>query len=298
MKFTKITFVILTLVLLGCGGCSKVTFGYNHADWLLRHWINDYATFNAQQKEEIRLDVADYMRWHREYALPEYTAFLQELRVRDDQYLALSPADVIHIRSEISRLYKLTMSPSIRPAAHFLSSLDSRQITELRNTLAEKNNEERKETLSGNAQVNLAKRAERYIHFTEELVGHLSREQENRIREMSLNVPFITTSYIEQREARQARMIAMLNSRASEDEVATLLLQWTDTMWTPGSPQEQQVIEAYDSAMNEMIARISGLMTERQKDHLRKKISGYIEDFQKLHLEATTIETSQGSQSR
>ncbi len=292
MKLARSVFIILALVLLCCGGCSRVTFGYNHADWILRYWINGYTSFTPEQKEEIRHDIDDYMRWHRQYALPEYIAFLQELDTRIDQDGALSTADVVHIKSEFSRLYKLTTAPLSRPAAHVLSTLDSRQIEELRKTLAEQNHKEREETLSGNAQVNLAKRAERYVHFVEELVGHLSNEQENRIREMSLHIPFITTSYIEQREAKQAVLISLLNNHAGEDRIAELFSQWTNTPQAPSSPQEQHDLEAWDSAMNEMIARIFGLLTTHQKEHLHKRISDYIDDFQKLHSATETVDAA------
>src|SRR5512135_1282532 len=117
MKFTRTGFIILVLFLLSCGGCSRVTLGYNHGDWLLRYWINDYTSFNAQQKDEIRHDVADYMRWHRQYALPEYIAFLQNVNAVVERNGALAAADVMHTRAEFGRLYKLTMTPFIRPAA-------------------------------------------------------------------------------------------------------------------------------------------------------------------------------------
>ena len=295
MNFTKPVFIILALVLLICGGCSRVTFGYNHADWILRYWINGYTSFNAQQKEEIHRDIDDYMRWHRQYALPEYTAFLQALGTRVDQDGALNAGEVMHLRSEISRLYRLTITPLNRPAAHVLSTLGSRQIEELRKTLAEQNREQREEALSGSTQENLAKRAERYVHFVEELVGHLSDEQENKIREMSLHIPFITTSYIEQREAKQAGLISLLKSHANEDKIAALFSQWVNTPDAPTSPQEQQAIDTYDNAMNEMITRIFELLTADQKDHLRKKISGYIDDFQKLHSATEAAGAALGS---
>lgn len=174
MKSARV-FVILALILLGSTGCSRVTFGYNHAGWMLRHWINGYTSFTSQQKEEIRLDVAGYMRWHREKALPEYTAFLQDLNTAS-QKNALSDQDVIHVRSELVRLYRLTMTPMIRPAARLLSTLDNRQIDELRQTLIERNREELEEALSGSEQENLSMRADRYVHFVETLVGHLSNE--------------------------------------------------------------------------------------------------------------------------
>jgi len=282
MNLAKPLFVMIVLLLLN--GCSRVTFGYNHGDWLLRYWINGYTSFDAGQKDEIRREVAAYMRWHRQHALPEYIAFLQYLKALADQDTALKPGDVTHIRSEIGRLYKLTVTPLIRPTAHILSTLTSQQIAELRTTLADQNREQSEELLPGSEQENLAARAKGYIHFTEDLVGHLSAEQERKIEEMSMRVPFTTANYLEHREAKQAGLIALLNRHADADQIASYFQHWYD----PASAQEQQATDAYDNAMNDMIARTYALLTPKQKDHLRKKISSYIDDFNKLHAAMAT----------
>ena len=285
MNCPKPVFIVLALVLLTCTGCSRITFGYNHADWLLRYWINDYTSFNSTQKEEIHNAIDDYLRWHRKNALPEYITFLQELEVLANRDSALTPSDVMHIREEISRLYRITVTPSIRPAAHVLSSLDDKQIQELRKNLAKKNHEQRDEMLSGDLKENLAKRANDHIHFVQELAGHLSDEQEDKIREMSMHIPFVTRNYIEHREAMQVDLILLLRSHASEDSIAALLAQWINTPPTPATATVQQTLESYDSAMDEMTVHVYDLLTPEQKDHLRKKISGYIGDLQKLHAQ-------------
>ncbi len=291
MNLTKPVSIAIAIVVLICTGCSRVTFGYNHADWILRYWINGYTSFTDQQHQEIRRDIDDYLRWHRQYALPEYAAFLRHLSTQIDHGV-LSTEDVIRVTSEMSRLYRLTMAPSIRPAAHILSTLDSRQIEDLRDTLTKKNRELRKELLSGSEQELLDKRADNHIHFIEALVGNLSSSQKKQIREMSLHIPFITGDYIEQREAKQATLISLLISHAGEEQIAALLSQWINAPQAPTSAQEQQALEAYDGAMNEMIVRIFQLLTADQKDHLQKKISSYIDDIQQLHLEMDTVEAA------
>jgi hypothetical protein len=285
MNLARPLFVMIVLLLLN--GCSRVTFGYNHGDWLLRYWINGYTSFDAGQKDEIRVEVAAYMRWHREHALPEYIAFLQYLEALANQDTALQPGDIVHMRSEIGRLYKLTVTPLIRPAAHVLSTLTSRQIDELRTTLADQNREQQEELLPGSEQENLAARAKGYIHFTENLVGNLSAEQENKIREMSMRIPFATRNYLEHKEAMQAGLIALLNSHASEERIASYFLHWYDP-----TPAQARQAEAYDKAMNDMIARTWALLTPKQKDHLRQKISGYVDDLNRLHAAKTAESAS------
>jgi hypothetical protein len=286
MALSRSCLLVLVLLLLGSAGCSRVTFGYNHADWLLRYWINGYTSFNAEQKTVIRLEVAGYMRWHRQTALPEYIALLQQLQALIERDAALTAADVIRFRTQSARVYRMTMTPFVRPAARVLGTLDRSQIEELRARLAERNREQREELLSDSAQEDLARRAERHVDNVAGLVGRLSREQKERITALSLRIPFASDHYLAQREAKQASLIALLDGGAGEDAIAALLQQWIDFPEVSRSAQQQLAITAYESAMNEMTAAIFELLTPRQKERLRGKVAAWVGDFRQLHAAA------------
>jgi hypothetical protein len=289
MRLKKSLLIILALALLSLGGCSRVTLGYNYADWLLRYWITDYTSFTAAQKDNIHLEVDDYMRWHRRDALPEYTALLQDIHTLVNRDGPLTAVDVVRVRAESNRLYQLTVAPMIPPAARLLATLDSRQIAGLADNFAERNRRQKAELLQGGEQEQLGMRAERHVELTERLVGSLSDEQEEKITAMSLHIPFATRQYIEQREAKQAILIALLNDRAGEAEIATLFRQWTSAPEISRTAQQQQAIAAYESAMNEFTAQIFALLTPAQKQHLSKKLLSYIADFQRLHAAAAPL---------
>ena len=276
--------MILSIAML-CAGCSAIKLGYDHADWYLRYKINDYTSFNARQKEDIRKEVAAYMLWHRKNALPEYAAFLQNVYVAVQQDGRLKAEDVARLRSEYSRLYKKTVAPAIRPAAHLLSTIDNRQIEELCKTFADKNRKQKEETLYGSEQKNIVMRAERNIDMVEKLTGRLSRDQKEKIRALSLHIPFANKYFIENRETSQAGLIALLNNKAGEEKIAAFLMSWINSPEAARTPQQQLAIQSYENAMDEMTARIFELLTARQKEHLRKEIMSYIKDIQKLIAE-------------
>ncbi len=294
MALSRSCLLVLVLLLLASAGCSRVTFGYNHADWLLRYWIDGYTSFNTEQKAVIRLEVADYMRWHRQTALPEYIALLQKLQALIERDAALTAADVIRFRLQSAKVYRMTMTPFVRPAARVLGTLDRSQIEELRARLAERNREQREELLSDSAQEDLARRAERHVDNVAGLVGRLSREQEEKITALSLSIPFASDHYLAQREAKQASLIALLEGGAGEDAIAALLQQWIDFPEVSRSAQQQLAIEAYESAMNEMTAAIFELLTPRQKERLREKVAAWVLDLRKLHAAAPgTVDCNQ-----
>ncbi len=282
----NITKLFIILILFCCSGCSTISLGYNHADWILRYSINDYTSFNTAQREQIHQQVDDYLRWHRKNVLPGYIATLQHVDEAVNQQSGMTVGDVMRLRAESASLYQLTMEPTFQPAAHILSSLDDEQIAELADNLAKRDDKQRKLMLKGSEQSMLAARAERDVELVVKLFGNLSFEQEKKITEMSLHIPFATRAFIEQREAKHAKMIALLKDKAGEDQLAALFEQWLSAPEDSRSPQQQQVIDAYENAMNEMTVQIIPMLTARQKRHLTEEIASIVDDFKKLNTAA------------
>ena len=271
-------FVILAFALLS-SGCSTVSLVYRNADWYLQHKINGYTSFNARQKETIRHEVFDYMHWHRKNALPEYIIFLQNLNGVAQSDGPLKVEEVNLLRAHLLNLYKKSLVPAIRPTAQLLSEMDGRQIQKLGKTLAVETQKQKKEKLDISHDEYLDKRADKTINFVEWLAGNLSGKQEQKIREMSRHLPVASHSQLQHREANQGRLIALLNGHASADNIAAFLTSWALTPEATRTSQQQYVIQSFETATDEMIAQIHGLLTARQKDHMRKMISSYIENM-------------------
>ena len=271
-------FVILAFALLS-SGCSTVSLVYRNADWYLQHKINGYTSFNARQKETIRQEVFDYMHWHRKNALPEYIIFLQNLNGVAQSDGPLKVEEVNLLRAHLLNLYKKSLVPAIRPTAQLLSELDGRQIQKLGKTLAVETQKQKKEKLDISHDEYLDKRADKTINFVEWLAGNLSGKQEQKIREMSRHLPVASHSQLQHRETSQGRLIALLSAHPGADDIAAFLSSWALTPEETRTPQQQHVIQSFETATDEMIAQIHGLLTARQKEHMRKLISSYIENM-------------------
>lgn len=274
--------IVLIVLTLLSSGCSLVSVGYNNANLFLYYRITGYTSFNSLQKTEIRHEVDKYALWHRNKALPEYISFLHELDTRIREGGLRKTEGVIRTKGEIGELYRKTMAPLVAPTARLLSTLDARQVEELRETLAAKTRKQKEEMLYGSEQKNLVVRAERYIAMVERLTGNLDSTQEKRITELSLRVPFATGLFIEQREAYQAELISLLKNKAGEGKIAAHLSRWISTPEAIRTPQQSKTIQAYEDGMIELTVRIYEMLTERQKNHLRKKIISYAENFQNV----------------
>lgn len=274
-------FIVLAFALLS-GGCSTVGLVYRNADWYLQHKINSFTSFDARQKKTIRVEVSDYMRWHRKNALPEYIIFLQNLNGAAQYEGQLSAETVAPLRIQMMDLYKKTLLPAIQPAALLLSSLDKEQIQELDRSLAKDIQKQKKDKLAGSPDENLDTRADKTVDFLEWLAGDLSKDQERKVREISRRLPFISPVYVQNREGNQRGLIALLNSRASADEIAAFMTTRTLTPETTRTPDQQRAFDAFQTGTDEMIVQIHALLTDRQKKHINEMISAYIEDMRSL----------------
>jgi hypothetical protein len=280
----KSLFVLLAFAILSYG-CSTASLFYRNADWYLQHKIQSYTSFNAQQKETIHKEVADYMHWHRKNALPEYILFLQNLNGAAQYDGQLKVEEITLLRAHLLDLYRRTLMPAVQPTTQLLSSLDSEQILELGKTFAEDIKKQKEEVLVGTNDENLHKRAEKILDFLTWLAGSLSDEQEQKVREMNRRLPFANHIYIQNREANQDKLIALLNGHAGAERISAFLSMWILTPEMTRTPQQQSFIQSFETATDEMIAQIHSLLTDRQKDHMHKVISSYIKDMQILTAE-------------
>jgi hypothetical protein len=277
----KSVLIVLAVALFG-SGCSTVSLLYRNADWYLQHKIDGYVSFNAGQEATIHREISVYLNWHRKYALPEYINFLQNLNGAAQYEGQLKTGRIAQLRAQLMDLYHLTLQPAIRPAAELLSNLDSRQIRELSDNLAKENNKQMQELRDMGRDAYLDKRANDTLDFLEGLVGDLSREQRKQIRDMSRRLPAVREIYLEQRYANQRRLIGMLNEHAGADRVAAFISLWLLSPDATRTSRQQIAIHAFETASDEMLAHIQWMLTDRQKAHLNKQLSRYIDELRKL----------------
>ncbi len=267
-------FIIIAFAFFNCG-CSSVSLLYRNTDWYLQHKIDGYTTFNARQEETIHREISNYLDWHRKYVLPEYIIFLQNLNGAARHDGQVKAENIALLRAQLTGLYRTSLTPAIKPAAEMLSSLDSRQIQELGRNLAGENTKQKRAEMDMGRDTYLDKRAYKTLDLLEGLVGNMSREQRLRVKEMSLHLPLIRDTYIEQRVSNQSRLIKLLNNNDGADKIASFMSLWILTPDATRTAQQQHDTHAFETASDEMIANIQGMLTLRQKIHLHKGTKRY-----------------------
>jgi len=286
--------LFLALVALLFVGCSTIGLIYRNADWYLEHKINSYASFNDQQKETISREVSNYMRWHRKIALPEYIQFLQNMNgaVQYEGKLKVETATLL--RLQLMDLFRKTMEPTVHPAARIFNTMDKMQTDELEESFAKDIKEQKKERMGGSADENLDNRAKKTLDFLEWLAGSLSREQKQKIRTMSRNLPFITPILIQNREANQHKLITLMKSHAGTEVIGAFLTSWIINPEKERTLSQLHAFNSYDKGIDEMTVQIHALLTPKQKQHINEKISDYIKDMRSLSADLPASGSASG----
>jgi hypothetical protein len=280
MKIAQRLFFVLSLSVLF--SCSYIAISYNNADPYLRYTINSYTSFNPEQKNKIKAEVAHYMQWHRTAMLPQYIDFLQKVQRVTEFGAPLKLEEVTHFRGSLKLLMGQTLQPAIQPTANLLGSLNAQQISELARSFEEKNHKQRAEDLVGSLDERLKNRAKKTIGYIEDAVGHLSDQQLANIRGMSYGLPYAAEIYMHFKETQQARLIGLLNAKASEDAIAEFLSVWLFAPEVSRSANDQKILTAFEQASDQMIVDIYNILDVQQKKTLRGNIAKYIEIFQEL----------------
>ena len=82
-------------VIVLTAGCA-ITFGYRHADWLIRWQMDHYLDLNAGQRRDVTTRLETVLRRHRTEALPQYERFLKEVQERVDRGLTNQDLDWVY----------------------------------------------------------------------------------------------------------------------------------------------------------------------------------------------------------
>ena len=67
--------MLLTLLAAGC----TMSFTYNHLDWLIPWYVDDYVDLSRQQRQLLQGQLGPVLQWHREEELERYLELLDQI---------------------------------------------------------------------------------------------------------------------------------------------------------------------------------------------------------------------------
>ncbi len=173
--------IALALALILLVGCSN-QMAYNHLDWLVSWYVDDYVELNSQQEDKLQTGLNSLLVWHRQDELPVYheqlSALLADVNI-GQMPTSLWMAHIVKVRGHLSRV----RIKANRHLTGLASDLSTSQVNELFENLQNENKEAEEEFNDLSSDEVLEQRIEKLNDSFEEYLGSLSPQQDSIIHD-------------------------------------------------------------------------------------------------------------------
>ena len=268
-------------LLLLLAGCS-LTLAYRYADWIILWEVDHYFDLTSDQRHDLTLRLTPLLAQHRHEAIPQYEAFLVQIRQRLER--GLTSQDIDWAYATFDRLRADLFDRLVPDGGVFLASVDARQVRTFEDAL-QKDNDKAARLVQAPAPERLKKRAHATIDWLEDWLGPLAKDQEAQIREWSLALPDTPQVWVAYRQQRQQELLALLHQPRTPQRVAgelrTILVD-----------QDQHAPQAYQDAVRQMRAAVKTMalaidqrLTADQRHHAVTKLQRLIDQVHDLQAE-------------
>ena len=263
-------------------GCSFLSL-YRYADWIILWQADQYLDLTSDQRRDLSQRLAPLLARHRQEALPQYEAFLTQIRQRFERGLANQ--DIEWVFANYDRLRNDLVNRLIAESGILLASVDSSQVRTLEAAF-QKDTTKAARLAQAPVSERLKKRADDIVDWLEDWLGSLSKDQEAQVRELSLRFPDNQQFWATYQQQRQQELVALLRQpRTSESlarELRALLVFYPD----PTAPQAyQDVIRQMRDAVKPMALAIDQQVTAGQRRHAVAKLQRLIDQLHDLQNE-------------
>lgn len=268
--------VLSSLLLAGCG----VRFVYNQLDWLIPWYLEDYVELERDQETLFEERLQSYLAWHRTDQLPRYSAFLHQVADRAEK--GLNQEDIAHIEDQTEQFAQALMDRMLNDLIDLLETASDEQIEQLFQRLEQDNKEYRREYIEVSADKQKKQRYKEVIKYAERWTGRLSDEQVKQIGEWVVQFELMGPEIEAARVAWQdefRRVLALRSDRKVYEAAFKKLISNPDF----GRSDELKRKLAYNSELAvKLYLQLDKTLTQRQREHMVKKLRSYADDFQLL----------------
>jgi len=278
-RLTPLRALALGLALLAVAGCSGFKFGYNRLDWIASWQLGRFVDLDPEQEKLFGERFKVFWQWHRSTQLTLYVRDLRELATRVEK--PLTAAQIEQFLDQSQDHAGRALQEAVPDTAHVLSTFDDDQVKELLANMAERRKERARESadltaeeLREEAQKQMTKNLKRWI-------GPLTRDQERRVRDWSHERQYAGTVWHQYQEAWASAFTETLAHRRDPDFRQRLSVMF-DNARVPYSEDMEKVQKHNRQAWIGLMADLSASLDQRQRGHLRERLTELAEDLEEL----------------
>lgn len=273
--FFKIKLATITLIFIFLTACSS-RWIYNQLDWLIIWYVDDYVSIN-ELEPEFSGALDELLYWHRTTQLPLYRLELQTIKESIN-----GPFDEARFELHYLTFTTFTQTTLNKAGEKFIpliSKMSEQQKTELLENLADKNTQYAERNIEIGELASRHKTLEKMQEFMEDALGELSDSQLNLMAQWAKTKPWMAPALYQNRLNWQQNLSHILKNTTIDQKALKGLFKNPQRNWSVAfNTQKHQ----NQQAMQSLITKMLPTLTQKQRNHLIKKIDSYIEDLDYL----------------
>lgn len=282
--YTTLRMVLLLSLALVIGGCTT-KLAYNYLDWAITWKVQRFVSLEGEQKEQTKQAIQKFHSWHRETQLPQYAAYLTSLQGRLNAG-KLSAADIHAETDKIQLLLDQSLEYVLPDAVAVLNQLSQAQTEELLRNIAEEREEYVEEYVDISTKEQWQKRYDKFNKHFKDWLGKRNKKQIKQIKAWVKSIEPYAAQTAKQQEVWEQQIAKVLAQRddkeALEKGLRTLMFYRTDN-W---DKELKGIMDRNQERTYSLIADLLNNMSDKQRQHLNKKIDDFVQIFTELSQEA------------
>ena len=280
--------LFLMLLLAALSGCGVRT-AYNNLDWLTVRWVNQQVALDREQETMLRDWLEAQLVWHCATQLPLYQALVEEIR-HDLLTNNLNQDRLTNHGQTMAELGRTLTERSLPLLVQMAATLNDEQVNALLGAFDERTEEVRvsveEKSLEQLAEERLAAMERTLRRF----MGRSNRPQRERLGVWADSVTATESYQLQQRLYWQDRLKKALERRDEQDVLAEEIaaLMRPESAW---SEQYRQVMEGNRILTLAALEDVIAVADSRHINRLSARLTGLINDFQRLRCDGDTPPT-------
>lgn len=258
-----IAVVLLTLLVAGC----TMSFTYNHLDWLIPWYVDDYVDLSRQQRQLLQVQLGPVLQWHREEELERYLELLDQIEA--DLAGEVTAAQVRSWADEIIAAAERVEENMVSVALQFGATLSDEQLAEFMESVWEEHREYEEDFLDRTDEEYVEENAENLQELLERFTGRLNDEQEAILLQAAESLRRFDAIWVEDHEKWLNTLGPLLQRKPGwEDAIREAYANRTRQR----TPQYTELLEYNIGVVSQAIADVLNRLDDRQAMHLDNEI--------------------------
>jgi hypothetical protein len=271
--------MLLTLLAAGC----TMSFTYNHLDWLIPWYVDDYVDLSRQQRQVLQSQLGPVLQWHREEELEHYLELLDQIEA--DLAGEVTTAQVRSWADEIIAAVERVEENMVSVALQFGATLSDDQLAEFMESVWEEHREYEEEFLGRTDEEYVEENAENLEELLERFTGRLNNEQEAILLQAAESLQRFDAIWVEDHEMWLNTLGPLLQRKPGwEDAIREAYANRTRQQ----SPEYTELLEYNMEIVSRAIADVLNQLNDKQRKHLDDEIEDLRSLVQRLLEERET----------